>query len=244
MNNVINSFKFKNTLSPDIWQNADSSDFSNVKLIPEVRIHLLEIAETFIESLGTESVDLHDVILVGSICNYNWSQYSDIDIHLVIDIKKFNGNTNLAKEFFDTKKQNFANKHDIKIKKFDVEMYVQDIDEIVNSKGTYSILFNKWISEPSKNKRELNKEAILSKVKYFYKEFAKVKKGGSEKEKIVKIDALKSKIKKFRQAGLDKSGEYGVENMVFKYLRRVGFIEDLNDYKYELLDKKLSLENA
>jgi hypothetical protein len=244
MNNVINSFKFKNILSPNIWQNAESSDFSNVKLNPEVRKHLLDITETFIESLGTNSIDLHDVVLVGSICNYNWSQYSDIDIHLVADIKSFSSNANLAKEFFDTKKKNFTNNHNITVKKFDVEMYVQDVDEVINSKGIYSILFNKWLSEPNKNKRELDKESILSKVKQFYHEFAKIKKGGSAAEKIKKIDALKAKIKKYRQAGLDKSGEYGVENMVFKYLRRVGFIEDVNDLKYTLLDKNLSLENA
>ena len=244
MNNVINSFKFQNTLSPDIWENAATSDFKQIRLKSDVRAHLLEVAQTFIDSINVEPIDLHDILLVGSSCNYNWSKYSDLDVHILIDKSALGSNLELVDEFLNAKRANFGNNHEITVKNFDVELYVQDINEKLDSKGVYSILYNKWIAEPSKSAKDIDKPNILSKVKVFFKEFDKIKKTSDAKEKIAKIDVLKEKIKKYRQAGLDKSGEFGVENMVFKYLRRVGFIEDLSDLKYKTLDKKLSLENA
>ena len=244
MNNVINSFKFKNSLSPDIWENATTSDFKQIRLKSEVRSHLLEIAQTFIDSINVEPIDLHDILLVGSICNYNWSKFSDIDVHILIDKAKLGTNITLVDEFLNAKRANFGNNHEIKVKNFDVELYVQDINEKLDSKGVYSLLYNKWIAEPSKSSKDIDKPNILSKVKYFFKEFDKIKKSSDAEKKIAMIDVLKDKIKKYRQAGLDKNGEFGVENMAFKYLRRVGFIEDLNDLKYKTLDKKLSLETA
>jgi len=243
MNNIINSFKIKDTLSDDIWENAGSDDFSQIKINSEVRTHLLEIAQLFIESANVEPIDVHDIVVVGSICNYNWSKYSDIDLHVVIDKSKLGDNQELVDEFLRAKKETFTNVHDITIKGYDVELYFQDYTEPLESKGMYSVLYKKWVSEPIKNPKEFDKHAILKKVKYFYNLFDEIKNRTEVSLKVKKIDALKDKIKKFRQAGLEKNGEYGVENMVFKYLRRIGFIEGLNDMKFELLDKKLSLEN-
>jgi hypothetical protein len=57
------------------------------------------------------------------------------------------------------------------------------------------------------------------------------------------IQKYKDKIKKFRKCGLDKGGEYSTENLVFKVLRRNGYIEKLYDFENELMDKRLSMEN-
>ena len=57
-----------------------------------------------------------------------------------------------------------------------------------------------------------------------------------------KIKKLKEKIKEYRTSGLKKGGEYSYENLVFKYLRRNGYIEKLFDYQIEKFDKELSLK--
>ncbi len=57
------------------------------------------------------------------------------------------------------------------------------------------------------------------------------------------VRKYKAKIKKFRQCGLDRGGEYSTENLVFKVLRRNGYIEKLFDFENELLNKRLSMEN-
>jgi hypothetical protein len=58
-----------------------------------------------------------------------------------------------------------------------------------------------------------------------------------------KIDKFKEKIKKYRSAGLEKDGEFSYENLVFKFLRRNGYIDKLFNFKNELIDKSLSLES-
>ena len=50
------------------------------------------------------------------------------------------------------------------------------------------------------------------------------------------------KIKKFRKSGLESSGEYSNENLVFKYLRNNGFIKQLHDVRNDSYDKMMSLE--
>jgi hypothetical protein len=243
MNNILNSFKTKDSLSDKIWNNADSNNISDIKMDSQVKTHLLEIAQLFIESANVEPIDVHDITAVGSICNYNWSNYSDIDLHVIIDKSKLGDNQELVDEFLKTKKETFSNVHDLKIHGFDVELYFQDITELLDSKGVYSVLYNKWVSQPTKDKKEFDRVAILKKVKYFYNMFNKTKDLADVDAKIKAIDVLKDKIKKYRKAGLENNGEMGVENMVFKYLRRIGFIEEVNDTKFELIDKKLSLEN-
>jgi hypothetical protein len=55
------------------------------------------------------------------------------------------------------------------------------------------------------------------------------------------IDVLKDKLKKFRQSGLEKGGEYSYENLTFKLLRRNGYIEKILTLKTDMIDKKLSI---
>jgi hypothetical protein len=47
-----------------------------------------------------------------------------------------------------------------------------------------------------------------------------------------------------RQAGLERTGEWSVENLVFKILRNLGIIDQLTDKIRELEDQELSLEQA
>ena len=55
------------------------------------------------------------------------------------------------------------------------------------------------------------------------------------------IKKYKDKLKKYRTCGLEKNGEYSDENLVFKVLRRNGYIEKLYDFENEIIDKKYSL---
>ena len=63
----------------------------------------------------------------------------------------------------------------------------------------------------------------------------------SDETKIDKLKSIKDKIKKYRQSGLEEGGEYSEENLVFKMLRRTGYMEKLSDGKHELEDKVMSL---
>ena len=162
MDQIISSFKVKNKLNPIIWD----IDGEDVSLIPEIRTALLKIAKSFIETLKVPDLDVEDIMFLGSLAGYNWSKFADIDLHILIDKSKLEGSDEIIDEYFEAKKKIFNEAHDITIKGFEVELYVQDIKEKNDSNGVYSILYKNWIKEPSKEEDDVvvNKSAIIKKV--------------------------------------------------------------------------------
>ncbi len=230
---IIKSFKPKDSLSEQIFEESDGK-FS---MREDIRKNLLKISNEFIESLTIEFF-IHDIVLTGSLANYNWSNYSDVDLHILIDFKETDYNLDLLKEFFDAKKNVWNEKHNITIKGYDVELYIQDVDEEHVSSGVYSILNNEWIVEPDKVKSNIDDKMILQKSEEYMKKIdLLIKKKGP----IESIDELRRKLKEFRQSGLESGGEYSYENLTFKLLRRNGYIEKLLKLKTTLVDKKLSI---
>ena len=58
------------------------------------------------------------------------------------------------------------------------------------------------------------------------------------------IDKYNNKLRKYRVSGLKNGGEYSEENLVFKTLRRNGYLEKLRNLKDELSDKYLTLKET
>lgn len=240
---IVKSFETKPTLSTDLFDKTDSG----FKMKKEIRERLLNISDDFIESFGVEFF-IHDIVLTGSLSNYNWSEYSDVDLHILIDMNEIgDGGSNskilqtIVKEFFDAKKDVWNEKHDIKVKNFEVEVYVQDIDEPHISSGVYSLLHNKWIIEPEEKNLNIDDRKILEKGEEFAKKIDSLLKIGPKPEVLTKIDSLRKKLKQFRQSGLETGGEYSYENLTFKLLRRNGYIEKLLKLKTDITDNKLSI---
>lgn len=236
---IIRSFKLKNTLNPKVWTDPKNPEKS--KMIDEVRKGLMDISDEFVEYLG-DNVFVDDVVLTGSLANFNWSSYSDFDLHVIIDYSQFSDDTEVYKELFNSKKKVFNEKHNIKIFKYDVELYAQDIEESYFSSGTYSIMNNEWIKVPKKEDHDIEKSIILNKAKHWMDKIdsavERSKKDGEEY-----LNTLKDKLKEYRQSGLEGDGELSYENLVFKFLRRSGHIEKLFDALNKTIDKKLSIES-
>jgi len=229
-NKILDSFKIKNELCPEIW-GTEQDSLDTVLLPTDIRKTILSIAKLFIDDLNVKPIKIEDIILLGSITGYNWSKYSDIDIHIIVDKSELSDNIDLVDEFFTSKKSVFSNNHDITIKGFDVELYVQGIDEENKSDGAYSVLYNKWVKLPNKPKDfVLDKTTIQKKVKQYFNELKDIE--DSDENDLSKVDQiirLKEKIKKIRKSGLESGGDLSTENLIFKYLRRNGFIERLID---------------
>jgi hypothetical protein len=235
----LTGFKMQDNLNPKVWDGD--------KLKPEIRKNLLKIADDYFNGLELEGVDIEDVTFTGSLANYNWSQYSDVDLHILIDYKEVPVDESLVQDFLKTKSTAWNQNHDIKIYGYDVELYVQDISEKHISSGVYSILTNEWLVRPEKtpisidNKNvKLKSERIMDSIDDLYDE---MKKDEDYELVVQKADKIKDKIKKMRQAGLDDAGEFSVENMVFKVLRRNGMLDRLSDIKTVAYDKSVTLEN-
>lgn len=239
---IVKSFKTKNSLSDVIFEKSDGEFFMR----EDVRKKLLDIADNFIDSLGIEFF-VHDIHLMGSLANYNWSNYSDVDLHIVLDMNEFGDEKSkslktIFREFFDSKKDVWNEKHNIKIKNYDVEIYAQDINDEVVSTGIYSVLNNKWISVPERVNIKIDEDKILKKGEEYAKKIDSLMERANKGMDVVKESKkLKEKIKKFRKSGLESGGEFSYENLTFKLLRRNGYIEKLVNIKNSITDKKLSI---
>ena len=238
---ILDSFKLKDTLNPKIWDNPDSPEESSMK--PKIRKALTNIADEFIDYLG-EDIFVEDIVLTGSLSNFNWSEFSDFDLHIILDMKEYGKEEELYKEIFNLKKQVFNEKHDIKIFGYDVELYAQDISEPHTSTGVYSIMNDEWIKIPSKEPKDINREILLDKIKTWMGKIESGIKTSKNKKDIKPLETLKDKLKEYRKSGLESNGELSYENLVFKFLRRSGHIEKLFDEINNITDKKLSIETT
>lgn len=210
------------------------------KLKRNVLKSLRAVAQNFYEYLKID-VPVEGIWFTGSLANYNWTNFSDIDLHILVDYSKIGDDRDFVFEYLDSKKDNWMNIHDIKIKGFDVEVYAQDTEEEHRATGVYDIMDDKWLRKPSKEKPSINKKSIRKKVKKIVdkleklesiKDIDKIQKKGKE---------IKDKLKKMRKAGLADVGEFSEENLVFKYLRNNGYIGRLYDSMRSAYDKSLSI---
>jgi len=242
MNNfqkILDSFSIKDTLNPKIWENPKEPN--NSVMIPKVRKGLMRIAEEFIEYLG-EEVFVEDIVLTGSLANFNWSEYSDFDLHIIVDFQQFEDESPLYKELYNLKKQVFNDKHDIKIFGYDVELYAQDSVEPHFATGVYSVMDDEWVTKPKKLENEIDKSVLEKKIKNWTEKIDKVIETDEPEDDKKLIDSIKEKLKDYRKSGLEKEGELSYENLVFKFLRRSGHIQKLFDISNKALDKELSIE--
>jgi hypothetical protein len=238
---IIDSFSVRDSLNPKVWENP--KDPNKATMVPKVREALLRIAEEFIDYLG-EDIFVDDIVLTGSLANFNWSEYSDFDLHIHIDLKQFGKDSDLYKELFDLKKFIFNERHNIKIYGYDVELYAQDVEEPHVASGVYSVMDDEWLTKPKKVNFELDKKVLTDKIKCWTEKIDKAVDSESSEDDIDVLENLRKKLKEYRKSGLDKEGELSYENLVFKFLRRSGHIQKLFDSAHRAVDKQLSVEKV
>lgn len=225
------------TLKPKFW--------ANEVLNSAVRAKLLKIASDFFNDLGLEGVDLEDVTFTGSLANFNWTKYSDVDLHLIIDFAQIDENYDLVREFFSAKTSNWNKNHNILIFGNEVELYVQDPGEGHYSSGVFSIKNNEWLVKPVREEPEVDVLMVKRKVKSFMDMIDRAEDMLDDKKYKESYDfslKLVKKIKKFRQSGLEENGIYSNENLAFKYLRNNGSIGVLHDTRNSSYDKMMSID--
>ena len=235
-NNILSTFETKSTLNEEMWASED-------KLDPEISKKLTQIAKDFLAKLGLET-SVWGLILTGSLANYNWSRFSDIDLHIVIPFNELDENYDLVREFFNAKQTNWNKKHDIYIKGHEVEIYVQDENETHFSTGVYSITEDRWLTKPEKMTAQVDKPAVRAKADSLMRQVEDLEEMYSQQqyeEAFKHAEHLKEKIKRMRKCGLEKGGIFSVENITFKVLRRNGYLERLFELLGSSYDKIMTL---
>ena len=233
------SVEVQDELHPDIWPAGGDSH-----LHPEVRRRLIKIALNFYQELSVPQADLKDITFTGSLANFNWSKYSDVDLHLIVDFKDVASDVDLVVNYFKARKSQWNDLHDITVHGFDVEVYVQDDNEPHFASGLYSVLYGKWLVSPKPGKPFIDKEAIRKKAKFFMgmiDDLAGMLKD-EEYEEVMRIaDKVQEKLRNMRSSGLERAGEYSSENLAFKLLRRNEYIKKLYDLETEAYDSLMTL---
>lgn len=235
----LSSFETKKELNDKFW--------TNKKLNSKVRKRLLKIADDFLDDIKIDNKYCKDVIFLGSLANYNWSRYSDVDLHLIIDFKKVNKNIELVKDYFDAKRTLWNDTHEsLKIYGFPIEIYIQDINEENAATGIFSLETNKWIKIPKEIDEDvLDKTKIKQKSADLMTKIDKLKSQYDKKTLNTDLETLSKnvknlfdEIKRLRKSGLSTNkGEFSTGNIVFKVLRRSGRLETLIDLKRNTYDK-------
>ncbi len=251
MGTILKSFEIRDSLPSEIWYNPDGksvedSNASDLKLKPEIRQRLLEIAELFVDYIKLD-IFVNDIVITGSLLNYNWSNYSDFDLHVITSLSNYQENKEIYKEFFNLKKNSFNLKHDITVKGYDVEVYVEDSDNERFSSGVYSIINDKWVNVPKKEKATIDLNKIKEKTNQWMELIDNlIDTANDEDIYVVKslFDKYGEKLKSFRTAGLKKGGEYSYENLVFKVLRRNGYLDKFRNAADKIIDKQLTLKES
>ena len=221
---------FHDKLNPDLWEGN--------RLKPQVRLALFKIAKAFVDFINVEDLELTDITISGSNASFNYNDKSDIDLHLIANS---NGPCKVnLKDLFQAKKVIFNDQHDIEIMGHAVEVYVQGSEDTHISNGVYSVYNNDWVKFPKKITVKPYVTNIEDKFEHLGEEIKQALDSGDPQT----IARLKKRIKDMRQAGLEKNGEFGVENLAFKLLRNAGLIQKLYDAEVKEVDKELSLDEG
>lgn len=238
------SFTPQQELNPKIWPNG--------KINSRVRLRLMDIADDFFATLKIDWLKPLDILLTGSMANYNWSKYSDFDLHLLLDFSDVDENVDFVHEYFTAKKKLWNEEHEnLMIYGFPVEVYVQDISEPLVSNGIYSLYKNKWVVEPSRDaikslgteKETIKAKAIetMKKIDALYNATFDISYGYDGEKIIAQIKKLINILKGIRKESLSNGGEMSAGNIFFKILRRTGYIEKLFTAKTLAYDRKESI---
>ena len=225
------TLQYHNELNPKFWIN------DNLK--PEVKNKLLEIGYVWAEFSNIPDEAIQDVLFVGGNANYNYTNYSDIDVHVLIDKKQLPNCPDLIDDYLKDKKLLWSEIHDINIYGHDVELFAQDIhDATPSDQGVYSLLKGEWLKHPEKQDVDLENPHIKQKVDHYTQKIDSLISSNAEDESFKK---LKDKFKNMRNSALKKGGELSIENLIFKELRNLGYLDKMNDYLKSKQDKSLSL---
>jgi hypothetical protein len=220
---------FHHRLNPRLWRDH------HLRL--GVRLKLFQTALAFYRFLALPNLKVNDIIMTGSNAAFNYTPLSDIDVHLVVQFSRTTCPA-LAENFFTTKKTLWNQTYHITVHGHPLELYVEDTTKPVQANGVYSILRDHWLKMPSDLPPRRNDTAVLHKVEAFKDEIDALL---VDDPKIGPVNQILERLRILRQNGLLDGGEFSVENLTYKILRSLGYMQKLYDARIKARDKALSI---
>jgi len=227
-NNDNNALEYHTTLNPKLWDHR--------RLKSSVRGALVRIAQDFKSYIDTP-FRVVDVVITGGNANYNYTRHSDIDLHLIADYASVECDRTAA-ELFDTKRLLYKRDYKIDVHGIPVELYVEDQDHPAVSGGCYSILNNRWISEPDPNILDYDRHELKHMVQVWHTILSTAIHSGS----LTTCRNSVQLLRKYRKLGLaSKHAEFSIPNLVYKTLRNDGTLGAITIFIDRLHGNELSI---
>jgi hypothetical protein len=218
-------------LNPKLWKDE--------KLDDKVRKRLIDLGMYFVLFCDFDKKLVKDIVLTGGNANFNYTDMSDLDVHVVMDKEKMNCDKFIDEYILD-KKNLWTLKHNIKVKGYSVELFVQgEKDPTPDDQGVYSLFDEIWIKKPKLKVVDTNgfyfKKKLFSLIKKieFYIEH--------DVNDLPDMKEFKEKLRMMRSSGLKKEGEYSIENLLYKELRNQGYLDKFDNHYNKAIDKKFNL---
>jgi predicted nucleotidyltransferase len=236
--------KLKTDIEIEYHKKLNSKFWLNNHLKSNIRKKLLTLAKFYFNQLDL-GVELKDIVFTGSLANYNYTNLSDIDLHLVINYKDLTDDEEFAKEFFGDKRALWADSNEIKINNYPVEIYVQNESQL-DDKGMgamYSLLNNQWIKKPKYKLPNVDKHLITQKVNKYLDILNKISIMKDSKKKLQSYTKVMEKIRDDRRKSTKEEGEFSVDNLVFKVLRNKKVFDIISNNKKEIVNILFSINS-
>ena len=227
--NLQESFEIHEQLNPKL--------FSDDKLKPEVRKRIIDIVNEFVDNLWIK-IDVLDIQLLGSNASYNYTEYSDLDIHIITNFELLDASEEIVNALFNLEKSNFNKNYNISIRGIPVELYVEDVNSGAVSNGVYSVLNDEWVKFPEKidNVPSYDVSNQLDRWKIRIK--SALDKGNRED-----IKNIINSLYMIRKNSIQIDGEYGKGNYLFKEIRNLGLLDKLKDELKKIVSDDLTMES-
>jgi len=229
------TLEYHDELNPLIWEDD--------KLKPKVRERLLYIAKLWSKFSNIPDKAIRDVTLTGGNANYNYTPYSDLDVHLLVDLESIPVDKEFLSDYLYDKKVLWGLKHQaLAVMGYPVELYAQDYrQEVASHQGVYSLKKGKWLYKPNLENHPAfeNDTALKKKIESYIHMIEKIL--VEPGDHVAEIKKIKEKLHAMRGAGIHRAGEFSNENLIYKELRNRKFIDALSNYLQTKQDRQLSL---
>ena len=240
---------YNDELNPKFWTKKVSKSGTAEKWVldPIIRKKLLNIGEDFYDKLKdvVGKAPIYDIQLTGSLANYNYTNLSDLDVHILVDFNKIDAPRKVIEAAGEGEKFIWNTRHDITMRGHDVEVFLQDAKNPHHITGLFSLLNNEWVKKPKFDPPTVDEDDVDKKtdsIAYQIKELenkliTSTALPKDAKSLFKRAKTLKKKISKMRLEGLEKGGEFSIGNLAFKKLRNDGYIGKIIDIISQAYDK-------
>ncbi len=252
-NNNLNESKNNINLNKDVLVKQTELNpqfFKDNKLKKIEREKLIGLAKKYINALEIKGLKVKDIVFTGSNANYNYTDESDVDIHILTDYSKLGDNEDLIKDLFMAKKDNWSNKYEVTIHKHPIELFVQDINQPREWSAEYSLIKDKWVKEPKTNIPDINDKEILDMAKEYMGQINDVIKKYNNKninsdKTLDDLEKIRLNIKNLRTESLnDEKTEFAEGNLVFKLLRNNNYFDKMQEFKKKVYQDQFGLKEG